>query len=669
MASFLSETLGVAESGVAWDVGNFKLFQSTRPDVALYITKQPELIRNPPPPAGDGRYSIAVSSYTQQQPDGSIKITGGSAIFGITSAIQFDPKSLQAAQDSWRAAAPPTTVPGIRFVPLNVQKGVATVLIDPLTGKPDEAHNDKDVGTPGGTLSFLVELNELGAQQWVQGIKNRTAIPAGVKFMYEYLRMMPPVGAEVIVHGKRVFQHLSTALDVSVDGFWYAGSAKINTAWEDMVRNGAVEVTFLGGGLPPDLEKLRQDLTTSFAAQARELLFNQIFAPKPNVQPAQAGNTSGVFGGANFALNWRKESDAIDLNQTIKFEGMTWLKASMDTNLATLFANLDQSYVTEVQTQQSFPTSLVIDGDPLLSDVALSLNFSEGHIPEAPVFAQDGGTQRFVVTSQHPNQVNINYDAKVNYAAARWPIIPVKGSATVQQGGNQIVIKPAAWVGRHQIFMFVRDGDKIVPPDTLTLDDYLILNVSYSGPHLPTPVRDSAHLNGLEMVEFSYPLDPMGRPGQAKFSAFGVIGGKLVRATEQIIDPNETAVFVLATRGGNIQLVSQNSVLPEDDALASRLLGAAARPVLSGGPMVEAGRNGYGQPGSTDKNTISGMLLAVEYADDGSALWVDDGGVRKRVRMLDRRVVHQFLDEQRRPVKVHLDASGQGDRVLVELPA
>src|ERR1700674_4671772 len=99
MATFLSESLGVAESGVAWDVGNFKLFQSTRPDVALFITKQPELIRNPPPPAGDGRYSIAVSSYTQQQPDGSIKITGGSAIFGITSAIQFDPKSLQAAQD------------------------------------------------------------------------------------------------------------------------------------------------------------------------------------------------------------------------------------------------------------------------------------------------------------------------------------------------------------------------------------------------------------------------------------------------------------------------------------------------------------------------------------------------------------------------------------------
>src|SRR5262249_33824461 len=161
------------------------------------------------------------------------------AIFGITSAIQFDAKKFQEAQNSWRAAMGASAPRNVKFVPLNVQKGEAQVLIDETLGTPDKAHNAKDVGTPGGTLSFLIKLTDIGAQGFSQAIKNHTAMPGGVKFMYEYLRMMPDVGATVTLHGKRVFQHLSTALDVSVKGLWYGGSAKIEAAWNDMVRNGA----------------------------------------------------------------------------------------------------------------------------------------------------------------------------------------------------------------------------------------------------------------------------------------------------------------------------------------------------------------------------------------------------------------------------------------------
>src|SRR5262249_5132081 len=147
-------------------------------------------------------------------------------------------------------------------------------------------------------------------------------------------------------------------------------------------------------------------------AQARELLFNQIFAPKPDVQPAKAGDTHGIFGGANFALKWKKETDTIDLQQTIKFKGWTWLKASMDADLSTLFAKVDASYLTDVQTQQAFPASIVIDSDDMLSDVAVSMSFTEGHSPEAPVFTKLGGNERFVVVSQKPENVGISYTAR-----------------------------------------------------------------------------------------------------------------------------------------------------------------------------------------------------------------------------------------------------------------
>jgi hypothetical protein len=371
MASFLRETLGVADSGVYWDVGNFKLWQSTRDDVVLFIAKQPVLVK-----ADNGRYSAAVSSYTQQQPDGNIKITGGSAMFAITPAIQFDPQKFQAVQDSWRAAMPGSKSKSVRFIPLNVQKGQAQVLINPLSGTPDKAHNDKDVGTPGGNVSFLVELTELGAQEWVQCVKNKTAIPAGVKFQYEYLRMLPPVGAQVILHGKRAFQHLSTALDVSYNGLFYGGSVKIDAAWENMTHEGIVEVKWYNfDALPAEQQKLLTDLTMTASKQFQQIVFDRIFAPKPNIEPAKPGNSGGWFGGANFALKWHSESESFDAEQDVSFEGMTWLKASMDAPLPALFADLDASYVTEVQTQQSFPVSLVVDSDVMLADTSVSMVF------------------------------------------------------------------------------------------------------------------------------------------------------------------------------------------------------------------------------------------------------------------------------------------------------
>jgi hypothetical protein len=192
--------------------------------------------------------------------------------------------------------------------------------------------------------------------------------------------------------------------------------------------------------------------------------------------------------------------------------------------------------------------------------------------------------------------------------------------------------------------MFVRDGDKIVPPNQLTPDDYLIVNVSYSAPFLRNPIRDSAHLDGLGMVEFSYPMAQDGTKGVAKFSAFGVIGGKLVRSTEQVINPDEEAVFILASKDGKIQLVSQSSVMPEDDALAQRLLEAGPHPRVTGhnapvsGPESEGGKkstNGKTKyNGATGGKEIAGKATAVEYTSDGRYLWVElDSGQQERVRL------------------------------------
>src|SRR3712207_203006 len=163
MSSFLQQELGVAMSGVKWDIGNFKLWQSVDPNIILFTPRQPSLAINP----ANGRYQVAVSQYRQQRDD-TYKITGGSSIFTITSAIQYDRQQFEQLKQQWMSemqAIGPQPPRNPRFIPLNVQKGEAEVLINPESGTPHQAHNNKDVGTPGGTVSFLVQLTEIGAQE------------------------------------------------------------------------------------------------------------------------------------------------------------------------------------------------------------------------------------------------------------------------------------------------------------------------------------------------------------------------------------------------------------------------------------------------------------------------------------------------------------------------
>ncbi len=664
MPTFLQEEMGVAMSGVKWDIGNFKLWQSTKDDIILFVPKQPVLAKQ-----GNGRYQVAVSSFFQQK-DNTYKITGGSAVFTITSAVQFDPAQMQRLQEQWRAevgGSGRAVSRNPRFIPLNVRKGEATVLINPESGTPDPAHNDKDVGTPGGTNSFLIRLTELGAQEWAQGIKNKTNIPAGVKFTYEYLQLLPTVGARVVVHGQRAFTHFSTSFKASAKwGFW-GGKAQIDAAWENMTRDGTVEITFVGTP-PPEMVALRDTLVTSFANQAKEMLFKSLFEPAPDVKPAEAGEPSGGFlgfgGGASFALKWKKQTETTDLKLDLKFEGWTWLKASMDADMGALFGGLDASYVTEVQTQQSFPASLVVDADEMLEKVAVSWSASQGKSPEAPVFGGDGGNATYTVTSQNPDAVTCRYKAQVVFTPRSWPVISTEGQGLVKDGGNQIVLKPSSWIGRHWIYMFVRDGDRVLGPSELTPDDYLVVNVSYTGPHLPRAITDSAKISPLEPIQFSYPMSPTGERGQAKFSAFGVIQNKMVRASDQAISFAEDAVFILASKEG-IRLVSKDAALPEDDQLAKRLLAAGARPLAIGSGMGEEG----GEPtGGSNGKYLTGRLVAVEYSTVGPALWLETGGGRKKVKLRSAREALPFDDEGPKRVKVKLDAAGEyADSVVVML--
>lgn len=702
MGTFLTESVPVSLSGALGQAGNYNLFNCDQSNVVLYVARQPRLMLD-----DRGKPGVAVTAYTTQQADGSVKITGGAATIGINTTPQMDAATIDQAKAlvAAQGVADPNLV---KFHPLTTQKGKALLHLPTMSGTPDQAHNERDVGTPGGSLSFLANLTEVGALEWAQGVRAGTAINGDITISYEYLRRMPDIGAEVRVHGRRMFDHFSTALDVSYNGFFYGGSAKLEAAWDELTRNGSVEVVFFGtDGLPPELEQLRQEMVKTFSKQAQQMLFDQIFAPMPQVAPAQTKDGGGIFGGANFALKWKQQTDSIDLTQRIEFRGTTWLTQSMDISLAALFSGLDPSCLTEVPAQQAFDSVVLVDPDEQLASASVSMNWSEGRSPTAPVFGKEGGNERFTVVSTRPSDVVVDCVTMLNYTAARWPVVKSVQRATVREGGNQMVIKASASVGRTELYLFVVENGRIVMNPTSAADDFLVLNVGFEGPHLAAPLRDSARLDSAAPVIFAYPLDLQGRPGTAKFSAFGQIGGRIRRAPEKVIPPTDTAVFILADiTTGDLRLVTSEDQLPESGDVAAQLVRGQGRPIVvdltpprpmpetrphrprpvplprpeamrpprpegsrprpeSGRPRPEYGgrRPEYGgsrpESGSRPGKVIRGWTVGVEYGRGGTSLWVrlaDGTSCQVKLRPADD---WSAFERESREVEIHLDASGE----------
>jgi hypothetical protein len=676
MASSLSSQYCVALSGQKWDVGNFTLWQSSDDDVILFSSKQPTLARN----LKDGRYQTAVSQFRAQK-DGTFKTVGGAALFTISTGIDFDADAYKKIQDQWRdeiAKSGKSKSQNPRFMPLVTRKGTAELLIPEIIGKASQATIDnKEFGVIGSKVAMLANLTSEGAQGLAQAIKQRENVPIGIMVRYEYLQVMPECIVEVQLNGSRVFRHLSAQLKASFDGLYYGGSIDLQGQWERMVREGAITVKVTGlDALPAGMEEVKQNVLTTFIDQAFKNFFPMLFAPKPDVKPAEAGNTSGILGGANFALKWRSESESSNLSLRMEFGGFSWLKGAMDTG-ATFLAGLDDSYLNEVNTEITFPLLVNVPMDEMVNTVSLSCSAMEDGrpvmIPAADIFRSSDPSKSYLITSQKPDKVRVNYQAKIDFSNPKFPIIEKKGSTSGAQ--PTIVLQPTDHLGRVNIHLYTYGSDNNFNYDPDERDE-LVVNVSASGTHLKNPIKDSARIKPFPLPDssysFTYPMPIDGSQPVLKFSAFGVIGGKLVRAKEQPITITEESIFIVVDKNG-VRLISEEADLPESDPIAERLLSAGTKPVItfgssSGNGKAPESEKDNGNSNGNGRKAIAGVLTAVEYGKFGTALWVEEAtGHKQRVRLHDVKEADPFDDEGRKQVKVLMDETGYAESIVVEL--
>ncbi|MBD2166179.1 hypothetical protein H6G04_17430 [Calothrix membranacea FACHB-236] len=572
MSSTLQSEIGVSPSGLNWDIDNFRLWESTQADVILYIPLQPKLAIN----LENQRYQVGVSIFHQWQASQD-NITGGHVNFTLTTKTELSPQAWEELQAKWLKEITKQGYSGSlkpKFLPLPIRQLTAQILLDPQIGQVKQPGENNTTPDHNETCFLWLDLTAKGGVAWEQGLKLHPLPAADVQLEYEYPQLLPAISARIHVDGKRVYHTVTAVLKLGKDGYYYGDASQIKAAWENAVKEKAIDVELIGT-LPAELEATRQNLVNNFIEQTRQRLFTLLFSPQVGtVSPSEKGDNSTIY-----ILQWQKDTDTLDLTFQLRVEGWTWLKGYMNTDINTLFQNIDSNYINTVYQETSFPINVTVQGNPMISNVAISLSASEGKSPEALVFGSTGGTKEFLATSRKPEDVTITYQAKVSFTSATWPVLETRNTATVAQGGNRIILQPGKWIDRLKIYFFIREGNEIQPLAELDKDDYLVVNVSYQGQHLQTPIKESSRINSQEVMEFVFPLDPKGSAGQLKLSVLGLINKKMLRSSQQNINADERNVYILVSKD-TIQLVSKESVISEDDELAQRLLENQAHPSI-----------------------------------------------------------------------------------------
>ncbi len=488
----------VSLSSPLWrdEKNGFLLWQAMDKNDILFSPASPILATDPT----SGKFSASATLLR----DSSGAISGGSVSFCVDTAATGTPANLVALQQEWtqlvtdphNTSTLPPDIPAFRS--LTTQNAQASLDIDPLWGSWSDPAHQADAGTPGGLLAFSINLTKDGALAFQQILEKQmpaNSVPGTLRVKYHYLRLLPACKIHVTINGTTLFQSLSTSLDVSVQGFYFGGSAAIRAAWEQARAHGAIIIAWAGGAPPANPDVDANNLLQQFLDQALKAFFDRLFKPIPTAETAKPGTTHGLFGGANFALNWQQATDAVDLTLDMSFNGATWLEERMDTTMGALFSNLDSSYVTVIDEQAAVYVSAMVVGSSYLDAAALAIqpyvdNKPVSQVPPLVVAGPTAalGSQSYSATD--PSTLKVNATLTVGYASAS-QLPPLQVNLTLPNAGSQasmIIINPAAWISSLALDLHIIDANGHMIPDSDPETDYVNVNVTFDGTTLPPAV-------------------------------------------------------------------------------------------------------------------------------------------------------------------------------------
>lgn len=533
----------VATGAAHWDIGGYRIWESTEPGILLYARNELRLAAD-----SNGRPFVAFSRALGWNGTDFVP-TGGSATLGFLGTETDDPARLLSLQDEWTRvvrASEGHTAQDPRYLPLPIRDATLSARLDPA---------DAASTAEGSTLR--VDLTAAGAKTWAAAITEGAPVAGTVRLSYAYLQVMPPATAVVQVHGRQLYAELAARLAKAPDGELSGSMAQIRSAWTDLASTGALEVSLTGSPAGP-----LADARDALVEQVRENLFDTMFVPRP----ALASEPS------MFALRWKRAADMPELPLTVSVEGPTWLTETVEASVGKLLSHLSPDMINDVHPAVSVGIDVLVCSSDLVESAGVSLDFGDIRAPETITFDRAGGSRMFIVTTARPDRLMVRHRTRIVFQTSSWPVLTVEGTASAAAPHVQVV--PDNWVRRCEIFVFVVQGGKAAWGE----NDALTANVRYESPALTGPIASSAGIRPDAPVRVDFPAPPGTPPGRCAISVFGSVGGKLIQSSGDLGPTDAFAVFVL--EDGATRFITDSTPMPESDPVGQRLRAAGGRPLV-----------------------------------------------------------------------------------------
>jgi len=235
----------------------------------------------------------------------------------------------------------------------------------------------------------------------------------------------------------------------------------------------------------------------------------------------------------------------------------------LDVTLGTLLATRGPEDIRTIDPQQSVEAKLLVVGHDLLQSVTVDLRPNMGQAPESQVFDKGGGAVSVTITTTNVSAVQVDWDAKVAFNSAGWPVIPTSGRMS-SAGGLAEMIKPDSWIANYFVVALLVDASgKPTAIDSSSEKDHINGVLTFTAPYVPSNILVSSFTaENQAPVAVALPRFP-GQPfGDLVLNMFATRNGVASTSSRRLTE-NDLFITALIYPDAQIVIKTAADTLPE----------------------------------------------------------------------------------------------------------
>ncbi|WP_335386935.1 hypothetical protein [Neobacillus drentensis] len=241
------------------------------------------------------------------------------------------------------------------------------------------------------------------------------------------------------------------------------------------------------------------------------------------------------------------------------------IEQNLSTTVGNLGKNLGAESVRVVNSQLSGEAKIIVSGHQSIENVVVELHPKNGQ-PVSQNFGQEGGQLSAIITANDLREVEIDWNAKVSFRSAGWPIVRDSGKLSFATNDSTVIVKPDVWIIEYTIITILLDnnGNVIANSASSDLANRIQCELSYSAPFLEgvDALHSTFETSSQSMTKIGFPKPPGQPDGSLKLSVFAKRQQKNNLIT-RMLHPDETLVIARIDPNAQISIITNKDPVNE----------------------------------------------------------------------------------------------------------